>query len=296
LRRVKREIRRAKRGHKIVLAEKAKENPKRFYKYIKGKRVTRERVGPLQDQQGHLCVGPQEMGETLNEYFSSVFTVQKSMDVKELGEINSDVLRSVFITEKEVLEVLKRIKIDKSPGPDEVYPRTLWEAREEIASPLAEIFKSSIVTGEVPEDWTVANVVPLFKEGCREKPGNYRPVSLTSVVGKLLEGTLRDRIYRHLERQGLIRDSQHSFVSGKSCLTNLVEFFEGVTKKVDEGSAVDVVYMDFSKTFDKVPHGRLLHKVKSHGIQGEVDKWILNWLDDGRQRVVVEGFLQTGGL
>ena len=64
------------------------------------------------------------MGEILNEYFSSKFTVEKSMDVRELGEINSDAL-SVHITEKEVLEVLKRIKVDKSPGPDEVYPRTL---------------------------------------------------------------------------------------------------------------------------------------------------------------------------
>ena len=78
-----------------------------------------------------------------------------------------------------------------------------------------------------------------------------RTCKLTSVVGKLLEGILRDRIYRHLETQGLIKDSQHGFVSGKSCLTNLIEFFEGVTKKVDEGSAVDVVYMDFSKA----PHG-----------------------------------------
>ena len=71
-----------------------------------------------------------------------------------------------------------------------------------------------------------------------------RPLSLTSVVGKLLERSLRDRIYRHLERQRMIRDGQHGFVSGKSCLTNLIGFFEGVTKKVDEGSAVDVVYMD----------------------------------------------------
>ena len=67
----------------------------------------------------------------------------------------------------------------------------------------------------------------------------------------MLEGILRDRIDRHLEMQGLIRDSQHGFVSGKSCLTNLIEFFEGVTKKVDAGSAVDVVYLDFSKAFDK---------------------------------------------
>ena len=92
-----------------------------------------------------------------------------------------------------MLKVLKCIKVDKSPGHDEVYPRTLWEAWEEIAGPRAAIFESSMVTGEVPEDWREANVVPLFSKGCREKPGNYRPVSLSSVVGKLLEGILRDR-------------------------------------------------------------------------------------------------------
>ena len=165
------------------------------------------------------------MDEILNEYFSSVFTVEKGTDVRELGEINSDVLRMVHITEKKALELLKRIKVDKFPGPDEMYSRTLWEAREEIVGPLAEIFESSIVTGERPEDWRAANVVPLFKKGCREKPENYRPVSLTSVMGKLLEGILRDRIYRHLEWQGLIRDSQLGFVSGKSRLMNLIEFF-----------------------------------------------------------------------
>ena len=126
-----------------------------------------------------------------------------------------------------MLEVLKRIKVDKSLTPDEVFPRTLWRLGRKLRGPLAEIFESSIVTGEVPEDWRVASVVPLFKKGCREKPGNYRPVSLTSVVGKLLEGILRDRIHRHLEMQGLIRDSQHGFVSGKSYLSNLIEVFEG---------------------------------------------------------------------
>ena len=87
-----------------------------------------------------------------------------------------------------MLKVLKRVKVDKSPGPDEVYPRTLWEAWEEIAGPQAAIFESLMVTGGVPEDWREANIVLMFKKGCREKPGKYRPVSLSSVVGKLLEG------------------------------------------------------------------------------------------------------------
>lgn len=81
----------------------------------------------------------------------------------------------------------------------------------------------------------------------------------------------------------MIRDSQHGFVKGRSCLTNLVEFFEEVTKEVDKGKAVDVVYMDFSKAFDKVPHGRLLQKVQVHGIEGDLAVWIRNWLADRRQ-------------
>jgi len=148
---------------------------------------------------------------------------------------------------------------------------------EEIAE--AKIFVSSLATGEVPEDWRVANIVPLFKKGSRDNPGNYRPVSLTSVVGKLLEKILWDRMYSHLEENRLIRDRQHGFVKGRgSRLTNLIEFFEEVTRIIDQGRAVDVVYMDFSKAFDKVPHGRLIQKGKSYVIRGELVRWIQNWL------------------
>ena len=94
----------------------------------------------------------------------------------------------------------------------------------------------------------------MFKKGGKNNPGNYRPVSLTSVVGKLLERILRDRIYSHLEISGRISERQCGFVKGRSCLTNLIEFFEEVKKMIDEGRAVDVVYMDFSKAFDKIPH------------------------------------------
>ena len=103
-----------------------------------------------------------------------------------------------------VLGFLRNIKVDKSPGPDGIYSRILREAREKIAGALREIFVFSLATGEIPEDWRIANVVPLFKKGSKNNPGNYRPVSLTSVVGKLLERILRDRIYSHLEISGHI--------------------------------------------------------------------------------------------
>ena len=160
-----------------------------------------------------------------------------------------------------ILRFLRNIKVDKSPASEGIYLIILREAREEIAGTLTEVFVSSLATGEVPEDWRIANVVHLFKKGSKNNPGNYRPVSLTSMVGKLLERNLRDRIYSHLEINGRISERQHGFVKGRSCLTNLIEFFEEAMKMIDEGRAGDVVYMDFSKAFDKIPHGRLMQKV-----------------------------------
>ena len=286
---LKKEIRRARRGHEKALAGKIKENPKAFYKYVKSKRMRCEGIGPIKCEGEKVCTEPEEIAEVLNEYFTSVFTVEKDLGGCTTGLRRTEKFEFVDIKKEDVLEILNSIKIDKSPGPDGMYPRLLWEAREEITEPLAMIFASSMETGEVPEDWRIADVVPIFKKGNRDSPGNYRPVSLTSVVGKLMEKILRDRIYEHLEKFSMLKSSQHGFVKGKSCLTSLVEFFENVTKHIDEGKAVDVVYMDFSKAFDKVPHARLLEKVRGHGIQGAVALWIQNWLACRRQRVVVDG-------
>ena len=98
----------------------------------------------------------------------------------------------------------------------------------------------------------------MFKKGKRSEPGNYRPVSLTSILCKILESMIKDKIVEHLQVFNLINDSQHGFMKGRSCLTNLLEYLETVTKLLDEGVPVDVIYLDFSKAFDKVPHARLL--------------------------------------
>ena len=143
--------------------------------------------------------------------------------------------------------------------------------------------------GIVPEDWRIANVAPLFKKGSRKVPGNYRPVSLTSYVGKLMETLIKDKITLHMERFNLIRNSQHGFRAKRSCLTNLLEFLEFVTVYIDKGLPVDAIYLDFQKAFDKVPHERLLRKVAAHGISGNVLRWIQRWLSNRQQRVVLNG-------
>ncbi|KAK4816605.1 hypothetical protein QYF61_018653 [Mycteria americana] len=175
---------------------------------------------------------------------------------------------------------------DLSP---EIHPRVLKELADVLTKPLSIIYQQSWLTGEVPADWRLANVTPIFKKGRKEDPGNYRPVSLTSVPGKLMEQIILSAITRHVENNQGIRPSQHGFRKGRSCLTNLISFYDKVTRLVDEGKSVDVVYLDFSKAFDTVSHGILLEKLAAHGLDGCTLRWVKNWLDGRAQRVVVNG-------
>jgi len=120
---------------------------------------------------------------------------------------------------------------------------------------------------------------------------NYRPVSLTCQVCKIFETLVRDRLVKHLEWNSLIRESQHGFRKGRSCLTNLLTFLDKVTGCIDSGNSVDAVFLDFAKAFDKVPHNRLATKLRSHGIDGKLLCWIMEWLKDRKQRVVIRGTL-----
>ena len=129
----------------------------------------------------------------------------------------------------------------------------------------------------------------LFKSGDRQLPENYRPISLTSVVCKLMERIIRNEIVSHMESNNLFSEEQHGFIAGRSCTTQLLEFMEEITEAVDRGDDVDVIYLDFAKAFDKVPHQRLLAKLHGYGIQGKTHEWIRDFLSNRQQRVVVNG-------
>ena len=195
----------------------------------------------------------------------------------------------LVVTPDGVASKINNMKENKSPGVDGISPKILKETVEQISTPLAHVFNMSMQEGIVPLEWKEANIIPLFKKGSRHKSVNYRPVSLTSVICKILETIIRDHMIYFLIKHRSINPSQHGFLNERSCLTNLLCFFEEITKWVDEGSSVDVIYLDFQKAFDNVPHQRLILKLKSHGMGSSIINWIEQWLTDRKERVVVDG-------
>ena len=119
-----------------------------------------------------------------------------------------------------------------------------------------------------------ANVVSIHKKGSRNESGNYRPMSLTSVVCKVMESILRDEVLNYVNLNNLFTVEQHGFMKKRSFLTNFLETFEEWTEALDEGYEVDAVYLDYRKAFDTVQHKQLLAKLESYGIEGDIYQWI----------------------
>ena len=287
-------VRRYKKNFEIKLAKDIKTNPKSFYSYVRSKSKTKDRVGPLIDDKNNTVTNDVEMCKMFNDYFSSVFTDESLHPtlpiIQDLFKDDcSKMLLDVHVSEAVVFNRLKKLKLNKAPGVDNIAPKVLIETAEFISKPLSVIFNKSLSTGVVPNDWKKANVSVIFKKGTKHSPCNYRPISLTSQVCKVLESEIREQIVVHLVKFNLIKDSQHGFVKNRSCLTNLLEYLSFVSEYVDKGVPVDVIYLDFQKAFDKVPHKRLISKVCAHGVQGNISKWIESWLSDREQRVVLSG-------
>ena len=151
------------------------------------------------------------------------------------------------------------------------------------------LFNQSYDSGELPEDWRNARVVPIFKKGAKHDPSNYRPVSLTTVLCKLMEHVVYKDIMNHLENYVILFANQHGFRKNHSCETQLILTVEDLARNVDNGDQMDILIIDFSKAFDKVPHRRLLSKLQFYGIQGKTLAWIESWLINRSQSVIVDG-------
>ena len=170
----------------------------------------------------------------------------------------------------DVGKLLKQVNPYSAMGPDYIHPCILKEAADTLGLPLLSLFSDSLSTGVLPAAWKEAHVTPIYKSGDRHSPASYRPISLTSIPCKILERLIKKAILTHLQRNELISDSQHGFLPGRSCTTNLLLYMDSLTQARDDGLISDTIFFDFAKAFDKVPHKPLLHKLQAYGVCGEL--------------------------
>ena len=228
-----RRVKNAKRNMEKKLAHaKGGNNTRNFANYIKSKTKARTGIGPLKTSDGKLITEDQEMATELNNFFTSVFSREDLLNMPAVTRETQALIPDMQITTSQIINKIRALKEKSAPGPDGISPRLLKIAQKELAGPLKILFQHSINTGIVPKDWRHAKVVPIFKKGGKGQAENYRPVSLNSVPCKILESLIADCIKKHLTTNRLHRDTQHGFVSGRSCATNLITFQDKLRKSL----------------------------------------------------------------
>ena len=285
---VKKEIRLAVKEHEKKISSECKKNVKPFWKYVNSKLKRTTGIPNLLKPDKTLTTSDEEKANVLNDFFSSVFTKEDLSDIPIVNNRSNNIfLSNLIIKEDDIKQKLNGLNTAKAMGPDGIPSIILKELRNEISLPLSIIFNKSLTLGTVPKVWKEAEVTAIFKKGNKTEPGNYRPVSLTSISCKLLEAFVTNHIRIFMETNKLFSDCQHGFRNHRSCVTQLLEVMNDLSRMIEEGDSIDIIYLDFSKAFDTVPHQRLLAKLNAYGIDGNILKWIESFLSDRSQRVRV---------
>ncbi|BHF80884.1 hypothetical protein SprV_0702401200 [Sparganum proliferum] len=269
--------------------------PKILFHYLDSRLKNKDSIAVLEDDNGVGIIENSGKAEHLGRYFASVFTREtefRSRSASNAVETAGPVLDSMLFSTAVVERELQNLKEAKSSGPDNIPAKFLKELANELSKPLANIFRSSFELGRLPSEWKTANISPIYKGGARTSANNYRPVSLTCISCKIMEAIIKKATMKFLKRNHLLSDLQHGFRQNCSCLSNLLLSTEQWTRALDEDGMVDVIYTDFKKAFDSVPHKRLIYKRSEIGIRGRLLTWITDFLTRS-QTVCVEASRST---
>ena len=224
------------------------------------------------------------------ESFASVFTREKALNEYCVLENMVEQKNEFTVGKEEVVQQLNSFGIHKAAGPDSLHPvhviiKTLAE-NENFVNAVAVLFQAMASTCCIPNPWKRAIVTALHKKGPLNDAFNYRPISLTCILCKVFEKLLYRHLYTHVRDN--LSPHQHGSVHGKSSLSNLLETVHEINAVLEDGNVVDLIYLDFQKVFDKVPHERLLLKLKAYGISSQCNNIIRNFIT-GRTMAVRVG-------
>jgi Reverse transcriptase (RNA-dependent DNA polymerase) len=251
-----------------------------FYKYVNKKLSSRCGIGSLMREDGSVTNDPREKAEMLNKYLASVFTLDDgvSQDLPSRVAIGEG-LSSITFTSSKVFFKLNKLKTGTACGPDGVQAVLLKNASSSLSFSLAQLYQF-LFSSSVPKEWKLASVTPIFKKGKPCDVSNYRPISLTSVCCKVMESIIKDELLKYLLSKNLITRHQHGFLARRSTGTQLIDCLNEWTLNIENKQSLDVVYIDFAKAFDSVVHTKLINKLMSYGIGGNLLRWIEDFLTD----------------
>ena len=291
-------------ANEVKVTKGIKNNSKLFYSYAQRFRKKREKIGPLKDEDGNTVVDPLQMSEIIKEQYERSFSKKKNhievslteptsrttINIKDLFS-EEDPFTHIDINKEDIVSAIKATRINSAPGPDGIPPVLLHKCIDSLANPLHIILKKSFENSDVPQTWKEALITPIFKnKGQKSDPSQYRPISLTSTLAKLLERIIRIYLIQYLEVNNAFPDSQHGFRPGRSTVSQLVEQYDNILNSLANKHNMDVIMLDYAKAFDTINHSILLHKLKSLSIGGKIGQWISNFLLDRTQKVVINGF------
>lgn len=259
-----------------------------FYKYVNDKLDLKNNIFSLRDNSGQITTEPKVVGDLFNDFFSLVFIQDNGQLPTFEVSNNQGSLSYLNIDHHDIMESLGKLKSSYSSGPDGIPPFVIKKLLLGLVEPLLRLFNLSLSIGSVPDEWRMAFVIPLFKKGDRSLSSNYRPISLTCVICKVLERIICAYLLNYLLTHGFVSNNQFGFLKRRSTILSLLKYLNFFLKNRDHKLPVNAVYIDFRKAFDSVSHKKLLFKLRASGISGKLFLWFESFLTKRMQVVLVD--------
>ena len=196
-------------------------------------------------------------------------------------------LTGIHVTSDDARRILSSLDVNKAMGPDKISAKLLRCRVPYISSLLSDLFNKSLNTGKIPKKWKTSNITPIPKSGPKNKASNYWPISLLSIVSKVLEHCIYNQLINHLSCQ--LHNLQFGFFKGKSTTSQLLQVLHEIGESLDKRIQTDILYLDFAKAFNKVDHQLLMKKLGRVGVGRNLLAWFENYLTDRHQQVTVLG-------
>ena len=232
-----------------------------------------------------------DKAELLNDCFIKNFNLAVPvLDQSDIpSALSGDCPNELLCSEEEVFMLLSTLDCNKASGADDISAMMLKMTAVSISAVVTQLFNISISLGELPHDWKMARVAPIPKGVVSSDPAKFRPISLLSVLSKLLETHIKNVLLDHFDLCSPLSDMQWGFTSGKSTTGALLAVTDQWHRVLDSGREICTVFFDYSKAFDSVPHRPLLDKLSAVNVSPYILKWIASYLLNRMQAVCVSG-------